>query len=55
MLTQPTLEQLNELRLHALARAWQAQHEDPSTDDLGFDERLGSSSARAPTATCSRF
>jgi len=40
MLTQPTLEQLNELRLHALARAWQAQHEDPSTEDLGFDDRL---------------
>ena len=41
MLMQPTLEQLNELRLHTLAQAWQAQHEDPSTDDLGFDERLG--------------
>ena len=41
MLTQPTLEQLGELRLHALARAWQAQHEDPSIDDLAFDERLG--------------
>ena len=40
MLTQPTLEQLNELRLHAMARAWQAQHEDPRTDDLGFDDRL---------------
>jgi DNA replication protein DnaC len=40
MLMQPTLEQLNELRLHTLAQAWQAQHEDPSTDDLGFDERL---------------
>ncbi len=40
MLTQPILEQLNELRLFALARAWQAQHEDPTTGDLGFDERL---------------
>jgi DNA replication protein DnaC len=40
MLTQPTLEQLTELRLFSLARAWQAQHEDPTTDDLGFDERL---------------
>ena len=40
MLTQPTLDQLTELRLFALARAWQAQHEDPTTDDLGFDERL---------------
>ena len=40
MMTQPTQEQLTELRLFALARAWQAQHEDPSTDDLGFDDRL---------------
>ena len=40
MLTQPTLEQLHEMRLHALARAWHAQHEDPSTDDLSFDERM---------------
>jgi len=40
MLTQPTQEQLAEMRLFALARAWQAQHEDPSIDDLGFDERL---------------
>ncbi len=40
MLTQPTREQLSELRLHALARAWQAQHEDPSLHDLGFDERM---------------
>ena len=40
MLTQPTQEQLTELRLFALARAWQAQHEDPTTDDLAFDERL---------------
>ncbi len=41
MLKQPTLEQLNELRLHAMARAWEGQAEDPSTDDLGFDDRLG--------------
>ena len=40
MLAQPTLEQLGELRLHALARAWQGQQEDPSMADLGFDERL---------------
>ncbi len=40
MLTQPTLEQLSALHLHALARAWQAQHEDPSLHDLGFDERM---------------
>ena len=40
MLTQPTLEQLSELRLPALARAWQAQQEDPTVGELGFDERL---------------
>ena len=40
MLNQLTLDQLMELRLPALARAWQAQQEDPSTDDLPFDERL---------------
>jgi DNA replication protein DnaC len=41
MLKQPTLEQLNELRLHAMARSWEAQTEDPSSDELGFDDRLG--------------
>jgi DNA replication protein DnaC len=40
MLTQPTQEQLTELRLFALAHAWHAQQQDPTTDDLGFDERL---------------
>ena len=40
MLAQPTLEQLNGLRLHALSRAWQEQQEDPAIGDLGFDERL---------------
>lgn len=40
MLTHPTLEQLSELRLHALARAWRGQQDDPSLGDLGFDERL---------------
>ena len=40
MLTQPTLEQLAGLHLHALARAWQAQQEDPALGELGFDERL---------------
>lgn len=41
MLRQPTLEQLGELRLHALAQAWQAQQEDSRHEELGFDERLG--------------
>jgi DNA replication protein DnaC len=40
MLTQPTAEKLSDLRLHALSRAWQAQQEDASMDDLAFDERL---------------
>lgn len=40
MLREPTLDQLGELKLHALARAWQVQHEDPSVAELGFDERL---------------
>jgi DNA replication protein DnaC len=40
MLTEPTLAQLCELKLHALARAWQGQQEDPSVAELGFDERL---------------
>jgi len=41
MLAQPTLEQLAGMKLHALARAWQGQQEDPAIGDLGFDERLG--------------
>ena len=40
MLTQPTVEQLTELRLHALSRAWQDQQADASMAELGFDERL---------------
>ncbi len=40
MLAEPTLEQLSGMKLHALARAWQAQQEDPAVGDLGFDERL---------------
>jgi DNA replication protein DnaC len=40
MSTQPTLDQLAELRLHALAQAWQAQRDDADIEELGFDERL---------------
>ena len=40
MLAQPTLEQLTGMKLHALARAWQGQQEDPGMSELGFDERL---------------
>jgi DNA replication protein DnaC len=40
MLSQPTVDKLAELRLHALSQAWQAQEEDPAMSDLTFDERL---------------
>jgi DNA replication protein DnaC len=40
MLTQPILDQLSELRLYALAQAWQAQHADSGIEELGFDERM---------------
>jgi len=40
MLAQPTLEQLTGMKLHALARAWQGQQEDPGMSELAFDERL---------------
>jgi DNA replication protein DnaC len=40
MLIEPTLEKLKVLRLTAFAAAWQAQQQDPSCSDLGFDERL---------------
>jgi len=40
MLTTPTLDRLNGLRLPAFALAWQAQQQDPAATALGFDERL---------------
>ena len=40
MLTQPTVDHLSELRLHALSKAWQDQQADASMAELGFDERL---------------
>ena len=40
MLTTPTLDRLNGLRLHTFALAWQAQQQDPAATALGFDERL---------------
>jgi DNA replication protein DnaC len=40
MLTQPTLEKLAELKLHALSQAWQAQQADAEIGELAFDERL---------------
>ncbi len=40
MLTEPTLEKLAALKLHALARAWQEQQQDAEMAELAFDERL---------------
>src|SRR5437899_2365517 len=41
MLTEPTLEKLQALRLAAFATAWQAQQQDPALTAVPFDERLG--------------
>lgn len=41
MLTHPTLERLEELRLTGMAKALREQLEMPDIDALGFEERLG--------------
>lgn len=41
MLTQPLIQQLNELRLRGMARALEAQHQQPDLGHLSFDDRLG--------------
>ena len=41
MLTEPTLEKLQALRLDAFATAWVAQRQDPALGAVSFDERLG--------------
>jgi DNA replication protein DnaC len=41
MLTAPTMEQLQALKLSAMAQAWTDQHQNPEMSGLGFDERLG--------------
>lgn len=41
MLTEPTMEKLKSMRLHALGEAWTAQQQDPAAQKLSFDERLG--------------
>ena len=41
MLNAPTLEKLNDMRMSALAVAWQKQQEDVNITDLTFDERMG--------------
>lgn len=40
MLPEPTREKLAELKLHVLARAWEAQQQDAEMSELAFDERL---------------
>lgn len=41
MLTQPTMEKLQALHLHTLAKTWEAQQAQPDVMTLSFDERLG--------------
>lgn len=41
MLRSPTMEQLQALKLSALAAAWTAQQQDAAISSLSFDERLG--------------
>ena len=41
MLNEPTQDKLRALRLHAMATAWSAQHQQSQCATLGFDERFG--------------
>ncbi len=41
MLTEPTVEKLNTMRLEAMASAWIEQQKSTETTRLGFDERFG--------------
>lgn len=41
MMNEATHEKLRELKLMALAQAWSEQQQDPHTNALSFDERLG--------------
>jgi DNA replication protein DnaC len=41
MLSPPTMEQLQQLRLAAMAAAWTVQQQDTSCTQLSFDERFG--------------
>lgn len=41
LLQQPTLEKLYQLRLSAMAEAWEQQARTPKLSDLSFDERFG--------------
>jgi DNA replication protein DnaC len=41
MLTAPTLEKLQQLKLDAMAHAWTEQHQQAAMSGLAFDERFG--------------
>lgn len=41
MLTQPTIDKLNAMRLHAMARAFLEQTANPEMAQLAFEERFG--------------
>ena len=41
MLNQQTMERLAEMKLKSMITAYQRQREDPSTNDLSFEERFG--------------
>lgn len=41
MLTQPTLEKMEALKLYAMAEAWLQQQKNAEVCKLSFDERLG--------------
>jgi hypothetical protein len=41
MLNEPTTEKLIALRLHGMRAAWEEQHTQAQSNELGFDERFG--------------
>ena len=41
MLNEPTRDKLTELRLTAMADAWEQQRHDTRSSELAFDERFG--------------
>ena len=51
MLTAPTLEKLQSLKLDAMAHAWTEQHQHAALTSLGFDERFGLLVSGSPATT----
>ena len=41
MLTEPTINKLNEMKLHSMADAWRSQQQTQDMASLSFDERFG--------------